>query len=153
MNGRRGNLEGSIYQRKSDGLWVAALMLPNGKRKTLYGKSRMEARDKLREAQREQERGRDLSAKTETVAQFLTRWLTDVARSSVRPSTYDSYTYLVRSHLVPTIGHHRLPLLTPQHVQALLEEKQAAGLSPRTVTYIRAVLRRAHLHALKMGTR
>jgi integrase len=148
---RRGNLEGSIYQRASDGLWAASLSLPNGKRKTIYAKTRPEARDKLRAAQREQERGRDLSVKTQTVAQFLTCWLEDVARPSVRPATFESYSYLVSVHLVPAIGNHKLPSLTPQHVQRLLKDKGAAGLSPRTVTYIRAVLRRALGHALKWG--
>ena len=33
---KRGNKEGSIYQRKSDGRWVAAYMSPTGKRRYVY---------------------------------------------------------------------------------------------------------------------
>jgi hypothetical protein len=39
---RRGRGEGSVYQRK-DGRWSASLYLENGKRKTVYGKTRKEA--------------------------------------------------------------------------------------------------------------
>lgn len=41
--------------------------------------------------------------------------------------------------------------LTPQHVQAFLTTQTAAGLSPRTVQYHRAVLRHALGQALKWG--
>ena len=52
---RRGNGEGSVYQRK-DGTWAAVLTVgvkQDGKpdRKFLYGKTRKEVADKLREAQ------------------------------------------------------------------------------------------------------
>ena len=40
MATRRGHNEGSIYQRASDGLWVAGITLDGGKRKTVYGKTR-----------------------------------------------------------------------------------------------------------------
>ncbi len=38
--GKRGNGEGSIYQRKKDGKWVASITLDNGKRKVFYGKTK-----------------------------------------------------------------------------------------------------------------
>ncbi len=51
---RRGNGEGSIFQRKrADGTtyetayWCAGVSLPNGKRKDLYGKTRGEVAKKL----------------------------------------------------------------------------------------------------------
>jgi hypothetical protein len=40
---RRGQGEGSIYQRKSDGLWIAAVTLPGGKRKTVSAHTQPEA--------------------------------------------------------------------------------------------------------------
>ena len=72
-------------------------------------------------------------------------------RNSTRPRTHASYAQLVRLHLKPRLGRHQLAKLEPQHVQALLNEKLAAGLSPRTVTYLRAVLRRALNQAMKWG--
>lgn len=58
---RRGNGEGSVYQRK-DGTWAAVLTVgvkQDGKpdRKFLYGKTRKEVADKLREAQNKLDAG------------------------------------------------------------------------------------------------
>ncbi|HEY7030232.1 MAG TPA: tyrosine-type recombinase/integrase, partial [Thermomicrobiales bacterium] len=149
--GKRGNGEGSIYQRSKDGRWVGALTLPTGKRKAVYGATYEEARSKLRQAERDQERGLDLSAKPQTVAQFLTDWLENTARPTIRPKTHHSYAQLIRLHLVPALGRIQLAKLTPQHVQKLMGEMTAKGLSPRTVQYARAILRRALGYALKWG--
>ena len=54
-------------------------------------------------------------------------------------------------HLGPGLGHYQLGKLEPQAVQAFLNAKLAAGLSPRTVQFIRAILRRALGQALKWG--
>src|SRR5215207_11639502 len=147
---KRGNHEGNIRQRP-DGTWEARVSLPGGKRKSFYGKTRKEVQDKLRGALRDLDAGLDLSAGRQTVGQFLDRWLEDVVKPTVRPKTHYSYAQLVRLHLKPDLGHHQLGKLTPQHVQAMMSAKMAAGLSPRTVQYLRAVLRRALGQALKWG--
>jgi hypothetical protein len=84
---RRGHGEGSIKQR-ADGLWEARVSLPNGKRKSLYGKTRKEAQDKLRAALRDVDAGLDLSAGRQTVAQFLDQWLAASVKPSVKTKTY-----------------------------------------------------------------
>jgi integrase len=145
----RGHNEGSIYQRASDGLWVAALTLPSGKRKAYYGKTRPEAKAKLKAAQHDLDAGLDLDAAKTTVGQFLDRWLEDTAKPTVRPSTYESYRLHVERHLKSGIGHLPLAKLTPQHVQKLLNDKAKAGLSARTVQLTRATLRRALGYAVK----
>jgi integrase len=147
---RRGHGEGSIKQR-ADGLWEARVSLEGGKRRSFYGKTRKEAQDKLRVALRDLDAGLDLSAGRQTVGQFLDHWLEDVVKPTVRPKTHYSYAQLVRLHLKPNLGHHQLGKLTPQHVQAMMRAKSTAGLSPRTVQYLRAVLRRALGQALKWG--
>src|SRR5262245_58388731 len=100
---KRGNGEGAIYQRQSDGRWVGALTLPNGKRKSLYGKTRREVVEKLKSAQRDQDDGLDLDAGKITVADFLTRWLSDVVKPKAAPKTHSSYAETVRVHLIPEI--------------------------------------------------
>jgi hypothetical protein len=40
---KRGNGEGSVYQRKSDGKWVTSITLDNGRRKVLYSNTQQEA--------------------------------------------------------------------------------------------------------------
>jgi integrase len=82
-----------------------------------------------------------------TVGDFLQGWLSEVARVTVRPRTYASYRYVVGLHLTPALGDLVLASLSPADVQAFLNAKSASGLSPRTVGYLRGVLRGALGHA------
>lgn len=82
-----------------------------------------------------------------TVGAYLEPWLADVVARSVRPKTAHSYGQIVRLHLLPELGAIPLAELRPAHVQALLNTKAASGLAPRTVAYIRNVLRQALGHA------
>ena len=152
---RRGNNEGSITQRK-DGRWEGKVSLgyrSDGTRirRSVYGKTKTAVRGELSRLIREHAAGMPVDVKRQTVAQFLETWLEDVAKKSVRPRTFNSYAMLVHRHIVPAIGRHQLEKLSPQHVQKMLNDKVADGLSPRTVQYIRAVLRRALGQALKWG--
>lgn len=155
MGNRRGHGEGSIYQRESDGKWCTSVdlgrMEGKRRRKVIYGRTRKEVAEKLKVVLREQQQGLPVIVERQTVGQFLERWLEDVARPRLRPKTYHSYAQLVRLHLAPTLGHHQLSKLAPQQVQAMMNAKLASGLSPRTVQYLRAVLRRAIGQALKWG--
>jgi len=144
---RRGRGEGSVYQRASDGLWVAVLDLGivGGKRrrKPFYGKTKREALAKLQAAQAQHAHGQPAAPERETVASFLERWLETTARASVAPRTYERFRQTICGHLVPALGRVRLSRLTPLDVQEYLNAKLASGLSPRTVAYRRAVLRAA----------
>lgn len=148
--GRRGNNEGTIAKR-ADGRWVAAVSLSDGRRKWLYGKTRAEVGVKLTTTLKVSQDNLPLPPERETVEAFLKRWLVDVAKPAVRPSTYASYEALVRLHLVPGLGKIPLARLSPQHVQTLLNQKRDKGLSPRRVQYLRAVLRNALNQALRWG--
>jgi integrase len=151
---KRGQGEGSIYKRK-DGLWVAAANLgyQNGKlrRKVYYGKSRKEASDKLTAALNDLQKGIPIITERQTAKQFLERWLADSVKPSVRPSTYISYEQQVRVHIALGLGHIQLEKLSPQHIQAYMNDKLKAGLSARTVGYHRRVLVIALGQALKWG--
>ena len=145
MAKKRGNGEGSVYQR-ANGLWVGAITIgldANGKprRKSVTGQTRAAVSKKLTAMQADHERGLPIDVKRQTLGQFLDRWLTDSVQGSVRPRTYSSYTTTVRLHITPALGRIELGKLNAQHVAALLKAKAAEGLSPRTVRYIRTVLR------------
>jgi integrase len=79
----------------------------------------------------------------------MARWLTDVARSRVRPLTYRSYENAVSRYIVPHLGHRRLAQLTPEHVQAFLSTLERAGVSAARRAYVRVVLRNALNTALR----
>jgi integrase len=78
-----------------------------------------------------------------TVGEFLTRWLTDVARTRVRPRTYVGYEAAVTHHIAPYLGRVRLSKLTPQHLQTWLATLPTRGVSVGRQRYARVVLRAA----------
>ena len=174
----RGQREGSIFKRR-DGRWAAALTVGwrNGRRhrKYFYGATRDAVQKELTAALRAQHQGLPVAPERQTVAQFLTAWLNECVRPSVRPRTLVSYSQLVKVHVSPELGHVILTKLSPQDVQAFLNAKLKARrrnlskkklptigaepdqpvkpetLSPRTVQYLHAVLRRALGQAVKWG--
>lgn len=146
---RRANGDGSIYQRESDGRWVASITLPNGKRKSFYGKTRKATNDKLREAMREIDQGVDLSGPRLTVAQYLQQWLASSARPSVKTKTFEGYESIVRVRVIPRIGSIPLAKVSPLDLQRLYADLSSAKLSNRSVHHTHRVLHRAFQQALR----
>lgn len=147
--GKRGQGEGSITKR-ADGRWMARLTLPGGKRKCFYGRTRQEVARKLAKAQRDLEMGVRIPSERQVFGQFLAQWL-EVARPTVRITTFIRYEEYVRLHTVPILGRIKLTRLTPQHLQELYARKLEDGLSPMSVRHLHAVLHRALSQALRWG--
>src|SRR5450759_575525 len=137
--GKRGNGEGSVYQR-SDGKWCGALVVA-GRRRVMYGNTRQDAAQKLARAMDAASKGLLRQPSRLTVSGFLERWLEETVKLRVRPLTYAGYAVNVRRHIIPALGDIRLDRLSPEQVQNFLNHKLQDGLSSKTVTYIRQVLR------------
>jgi integrase len=152
MARKRNAGEGSIFER-ADGRWCAQLDLgwENGKRRRryIYGVTAAEVQDALLKARSDQAAGLPIAVERQTVAQFLDRWLEDSVKPSVRPATHQQYFQHVRLYLSPSLGRHRLSKLSPQHVQAFVNERLKIGLSPRTVQLSLVILRHALDSAVK----
>ena len=117
-------------------------------RKTIYGRTKREVQDRLREIVQRMGRGEAPIPERETVASFLQRWLQD-KKSEVRPRTYENYEQIVRNYLTPGLGRFRLAKLGPSDVAAWLQRQERGGVSARTRRYARSVLRSALNHALR----
>lgn len=163
---RRGNGEGSIYERKK-GQWAAVITTgykADGKpnRKFLYGKTRAEVADKLREAQNQIAAGGITDPGKLTVGDWLNLWLESYVKPNVRQSTYESYRLQLDNHLIPGLGQKKLKKLTTTDIQVfykeLLEngnklkvrneetdtlECPGYGLAPSTLVCIRNILKAA----------
>jgi integrase len=153
---KRGHNEGSIFYHDGLQRWSAAVSLGydlNGKRKRkyVYGKTRKEVAEKLKELHKDQQLGLPITSGRQTLGKFLDQWLTDVARPNLRPSTYATYQLHVRNHISPALGRIPLQQLGPQDIQSFINAKLATGLAPRTVGDIHAVLRTALTQAVKWG--
>lgn len=138
----RGHGEGTLSFNRSKRLWVAKVSLPDGRRIERSSRDKAVAREHLRELRRFVGLGIEPRPRL-TLAAYLGDWLND-QRGRVRPQTFRRYESLVRVHLVPGLGHVRLQLLRPSHVDRVLVTR-----SPRTGQQCRAVLRTALNQALR----
>ncbi len=151
---RRSNGEGSIIRYK-DGRWCGRYwtQTTDGKKKrvAIYGRTKSEVRIKLTKAMAERDAGLAFEVKNLTLKEYLSRWLSNSVRDSVRQRTYERYEQLTRDHINPALGRMKLKSLTPAHLQGLYREKLDSGLSPRTVRYIHCTLHKALKQAVKWG--
>jgi integrase len=134
-----------IHKRK-DGRYEGryTVQTPEGpKRKRVYGRKYRDVQRKLAEAMGDAARGLIFDSEKQTVSEYLNRWLSDSVRDTVRRSTFVRYESIVRHHIEPALGRLMLAKLTPQHVRALYRQKLDADLSPRSVQYIHATLKKA----------
>jgi integrase len=142
-----------IHKRK-DGRYEGRYTVhtPNGPvRRRVYGRKYGEVQKKLAEAMGDAARGIVFDAEKQTVAEYLSRWLDDSVRDTVRRSTFARYESIVRHHIAPALGRLKLARLTPQHVRALYRQKLDSGLSPRSVQYIHTTLKKALRQAVLDG--
>ncbi len=149
MGKRRGNHEGSIYQRPT-GRWCARISMPDGRRLSKEFGTQREAREWIKATVARVDDGLTLAGARLTVAEFCDRWL-DTVRSSLRPKTVLQYEQIVRQHIVPTLGRVKLEDLRADQVQLLYNRKREADTGVRTVRLIHAVLHRALRVALRWG--
>jgi integrase len=134
MRKRRGRAEGSIYQRDSDGLWVATLSLGydgSGKRKrrVVYGATKTEAMEKLAAVKSDARIGGLHDSGTMSVGQLLDQWM-NVTKQKTGILTFEGRESLIRNHLVPRLGRLKLAKLTALHVEGFYAELHRDGVGP-----------------------
>ncbi len=165
MGKRRAQGDGALFARNKGTkreLWIGRVVLPDGTRVEVSGKTQAITRQKLEAAKDAAAKGLPVKVDRQSTAEFLARWLEDTAKPTLRPTTYRAYETRVRLYLVPRIGRIPLAQLGPQHVQALqndlLNTKMIARnrggsgyLSPATVLDTRRVLHKALSQAVKWG--
>ena len=154
MAKKRGNNEGTISKRK-DGRWCAVLTTGydennKQKRQFFYGKIRQSVADKLNKTINDITNGLYVEPNKVTVAEWLKVWLMEYKKPSVRSTTYESYEYLNRVHIKPSIGHFYLKDLRPEHLQKLYNDKvykegsdKKSRISARTVKNMHNVIHAA----------
>jgi len=108
------------------------------------------ARDQARVRARQ---GQYIDRNSITVAAYLDQWL-EAHAVEVKPKTLQDYRHLINRHVRPYIGELRLQAMSPARLTKLYRElatnggRDGAGLSPRTVEYVHAVLRKAFRDAV-----
>ena len=123
---RRGNNEGSISQRK-DGRWVGTITTgydENGKqkRKSVYGKTRLEVLDKLNKmTNRVMADNYDYTQKN-TIGQMMRDWLLVFKKNLVSPRTFEVIMDNFTNHIEPKVGGMKIDEVNNIVIQKVLNE-------------------------------
>lgn len=147
---RRGNNEGSIYQRKN-GYWVGQYTdgyKENGKQnlKYIYGKTREEVANKLYPIIGYKKLNPNSASEQEseiTVADYGLSWLMEYKRHTVgKSSTAAWYAQKFTSHIKPGIGHLKMRDVTRKDIIAFLDRlsKRRPKIAVSTINGVRLFL-------------
>lgn len=145
---KRGNGEGSVYRRKSDGKWVGAVTMPNGKKKYHYGKTRKECARWLEDTLKSK---RGLSSDSEiSLIYWLKLWFKDYC-INIRPSTRMNYDTYINRHIasakIAELPLHQINTFVLQDFFNNLYHNGRidgnGGLSPKTVRNLYNMLHKA----------
>lgn len=131
-NTRASNGMGSIRKRL-DGRWEARYTTPDGRQRSVYGKTEKEVTAKLRGALHDMDSGTWREPSKMTVAQWLDVWLADFQGDNSE-RTVIKYKSIVNHNIKPVIGDLKLVKLSPIHIRRLISIMQARGLSQVTIS-------------------
>lgn len=165
----RANGEGTIFKRTRNGntKWYAELVIGfeagTGKKQVIRhtADTRRECADWLIDRQKDRNAGTLVKPTKETVETFLTDWLETTVSLEVKPRTLADYRFLVRTYILPHLGHIELQKLETKHIQALYHRAVTEGfkaksrkvqkpLSPRTVELLHSVLHKGLQYAVDL---
>ncbi len=140
--------DGSLFEDKVMGRWVGRVELgtgPGGKRrrKTVYGATKAEAREKLKQLRRDREDDKLNVGRDWTTGEWLNWWLDNIVPGTVTPASERMYRQVVRTWVEPFIGKVPLPKLRPEHVVEMMRALERQGLSANTQGKARTILRRS----------
>ena len=119
--------------------------------RSFTGKTQKEVREKLQATAVEISKGTYQTPNKITVSAWMKEWLTTCCANKVKPLTYQSYSAIIKNHIVPAIGAVELQAVRGAQIQRLYNSMTQAGLSGKTVKNVSAVLHKAFSVALKQG--
>ena len=151
MTTRRSHGDGGIHWDTNRLRWIATASLgftPAGKRivKSGSGRTKTEARAKLKEVLRDHDDGLAIAPSDYTVTQAVRDWLA-YGLNGRSESTVTTARILARTHVIPDLGSRRLRDLSAEDVDRWLARK-AKTLSTRTLQGMHSCLNRAVKRAM-----
>jgi integrase len=146
MAKRRGRGEGGLHWDENRQRWIATVTIgydTRGKRITrkASGKTKTEARDKLREILRDHDDGLTTTSGSYTVADAVRDWL-KFGLSGRDEETITRLTSLANNHVILALGARQLRELSADDVDKWLAA-EARMLSTRSLQAVRSILKRA----------
>lgn len=147
----RGNGEGTIYYSDTHKLWVSQVTLNNGKRKTVYGKTRKAVKDKMLKIQTDMSLNKYVD-KSEITAEQLIKQLIDEDRklNIVSDNAYlrkEAVYNIIRKN---DIGTAPIQKISESDIISFLSE-QSGEYSDSTINKIYSLLNRCFKEAVRKG--
>lgn len=146
---------GSIRQR-ADGTWEARYTVGRdpgtGKqlRKSVYGKTQKEVRQKLSQAVAALDNGDYFQPSKMTLARWVEIWLQEYTGDK-KYLTVKHYKAQCKTHIVPSLGAVKLSELAPPQIQAFYNGLQRDGLAAKSVRNIHGILTKCLSTAVQVG--
>lgn len=156
-------MRGHIRGLPSGSWGIMVYLGSEGKRKKYYTEtvhgSKEEAERRLTTVLKELDDQTFVPPAKMTYGEFLTKWLTDYAKISLRQTSYEMYETLIRVHIMPALGMIPLKKLTPMGIQSFLTakalgkraDKKKGRLAPSTVKHIHDIIKISLNSAVKWG--
>jgi len=148
-------MSGSVKQDRQSRKWTVIVDVPSpdGRRRQARRrgfKTKKEAEVALAELTASVRDGSYVSTSSTTISSYLNdTWLPSIS-SRVRPTTADSYRRIVKTHIVPALGAVKVQALSEPMVEAWIATLIAAGVNPKTIRNIHAVLSKALTDAMRL---
>jgi site-specific recombinase XerD len=131
---RRDKGDGSIYQRKSDGRWIAKYVpVASGKAKVLYGKTEQEVKKKLREFKKDVAQNGYLEIQKISVQMYMDKWFREVKTNELKPKSLDALDVTLKNQIYPYIGDIQIGALNANDVQKMINDLAEKKLSYSTI--------------------
>ncbi|MEU3904750.1 site-specific integrase [Streptomyces goshikiensis] len=151
MTTRRSRGDGGLHWDEKRQRWIASVSLgydPSGKRlvKRGSGRTKTEAKAKLKEVLRDHEDGLAIAPTNYTVENAVNDWLM-YGLAGRDKGTVDNCTSLSRNHVIPALGARKLRELSGEDVDRWLAQK-AGALSTRTLQAVHSCLNRSVKRAM-----
>jgi integrase len=152
MTKRRARGDGGLHWDERRQRWIASVTVgytPAGKRivRRGSGKTKTEAKNKLKEVLRDHEDGLAIAPHGYTVGDAVQDWLT-YGLSGLAQNTRDNYRTLAETNIVTALGARKLRDLSADDVDEWLADK-AKSLSTRTLRLLYSLLNRIVIRAMK----
>lgn len=97
------------------------------------------------------DQGTYVRAGKETVAEYEERWL-KTKESQIEEGTYRQYSWLVKNHIIPRLGHLQLSKLRADHIQAMYSDLESEdAISPQSIGHLHRVLSQTLKNAVQWG--
>jgi integrase len=146
MTSRRSRGDGGLAWSEQRERWIAAVTIgytPDGKRifRRASGRTKTEAKNKLKELIRDYEEGITAASDSYTVRQAVEDWLA-YGLGGRAASTLENRRILAMTHIVGPLGSRKLRELSAEDVDRWLADR-AKILSTSTLQRVKAILRRA----------